>query len=141
MKEKKAARQLTKAETQVMNILWALPEQQGFIQDIIERYQAETKISIHEAPSREGYEFLYWKGSEYQPGDKYTVAEDHVFTAQWKNNAKPGDPDDTDKPDKPDRRVRTGDETNIILWIGIMISAAMLLTVVGLLKRRRDYNE
>ena len=113
----------------------------GSTADIIERYQAETKISIHEAPSREGYEFLYWKGSEYQPGDKYTVTEDHVFTAQWKNNAKPGDPDDTDKPDKPDRRVRTGDETNIILWIGIMISAAMLLTVVGLLKRRRDYNE
>ena len=41
MKEKKAARQLTKAETQVMNILWALPEQQGFIQDIIERYPTE----------------------------------------------------------------------------------------------------
>ena len=36
MKEKK--KQLTKAETQVMNILWSLPEQQGFIQDIIERY-------------------------------------------------------------------------------------------------------
>ena len=35
MKEKK---QLTKAETQVMNILWSLPEQQGFIQDIIDRY-------------------------------------------------------------------------------------------------------
>ena len=36
MKEKK--KQLTKAETQVMNILWSLPEQQGFIQDIIDRY-------------------------------------------------------------------------------------------------------
>lgn len=36
MKEKK--KQLTKAETQVMNILWSLPEQQGFIQDIINRY-------------------------------------------------------------------------------------------------------
>ena len=36
MKEKKkATRQLTKAETQVMNILWSLPEQKGFIQDII----------------------------------------------------------------------------------------------------------
>lgn len=35
---KKKARQLTKAETQVMNILWSLPEQQGFIQDIIDRY-------------------------------------------------------------------------------------------------------
>ena len=36
MKEKK--KQLTKAETQVMNILWSLPEQQGCIQDIIDRY-------------------------------------------------------------------------------------------------------
>lgn len=36
MKEKK--KQLTKGETQVMNILWSLPEQQGFIQDIIDRY-------------------------------------------------------------------------------------------------------
>lgn len=36
MKEKK--KQLTKTETQVMNILWSLPEQQGFIQDIIDRY-------------------------------------------------------------------------------------------------------
>ena len=36
MSEKK--KQLTKAETQVMNILWALPEQQGFIQDIIDQY-------------------------------------------------------------------------------------------------------
>ena len=36
MKEKK--KQLTKAETQVMSILWSLPEQQGFIQDIIDRY-------------------------------------------------------------------------------------------------------
>ena len=36
MKEKK--KQLTKAETQVMNILWSLPEQKGFIQDIIDQY-------------------------------------------------------------------------------------------------------
>ena len=31
-------KQLTKAETQVMNILWSLPGQKGFIQDIIDRY-------------------------------------------------------------------------------------------------------
>ena len=36
MSEKK--KQLTKAETQVMNILWSLPEQQGVIQDIIDQY-------------------------------------------------------------------------------------------------------
>ena len=36
MSDKK--KQLTKAETQVMNILWSLPEQQGVIQDIIDQY-------------------------------------------------------------------------------------------------------
>lgn len=34
----KKKKQLTKAETQVMNILWSLPKQQGFIQDIIDQY-------------------------------------------------------------------------------------------------------
>ena len=38
MSDKKKQSQLTKAETQVMNILWSLPEQQGFIQDIIDQY-------------------------------------------------------------------------------------------------------
>ena len=44
---------------------------------------------------REGYTFTYWKGSEYQPGDKYTVTEDHTFEAQWKENGgtTPGTPD------------------------------------------------
>ena len=36
--KKKETRQLTKAETQVMNVLWGLPEQRGFIQDIIDQY-------------------------------------------------------------------------------------------------------
>ena len=44
---------------------------------------AGEKITIREAPVRSGYKFLYWKGSEYQPGDAYTVTEDHTFTAQW----------------------------------------------------------
>lgn len=41
-------------------------------------------IQVAEAPSRDGYAFLYWRGSEYQPGDSYTVTEDHTFTAVWK---------------------------------------------------------
>ena len=40
-------------------------------------------IMISEAPTREDYRFLYWKGSEYQPGDSYTVTGDHTFVAQW----------------------------------------------------------
>ncbi|MDO5044832.1 MAG: G5 domain-containing protein, partial [Coriobacteriia bacterium] len=46
------------------------------------------------APVREGYTFLYWRGSEYQPGDSYTVpAEGHTFTAEW------GKKDPSPKPD------------------------------------------
>ena len=40
---------------------------------IVESHAKGAVISIHEAPTREGYSFAYWKGSEYQPGDSYTV--------------------------------------------------------------------
>ena len=46
-------------------------------------HAAGEEITIREAPEREGYFFLYWKGSAYRPGDLYTVTEDHTFTAQW----------------------------------------------------------
>ena len=48
-------------------------------------------ITIIEAPTREGYSFDYWKGSEYQPGDQYTVTEAHTFVAQWKPNETPSE--------------------------------------------------
>ncbi|MDO5132697.1 MAG: InlB B-repeat-containing protein, partial [Eubacteriales bacterium] len=56
----------------------------GSTEDIVEQYPVGTVITIHEAPERDGYTFDYWKGSAYQPGDKYTVTGDHVFEAQWK---------------------------------------------------------
>lgn len=53
----------------------------GSKDDIVEKHDKDSWIKIHEAPSREGYKFLYWKGSEYQPNNDYQVVEDHVFTA------------------------------------------------------------
>ncbi|HHU52939.1 MAG TPA: LPXTG cell wall anchor domain-containing protein [Clostridiaceae bacterium] len=42
------------------------------------------EITIEKAPVKDGYEFQYWEGSEYQPGDKYKVpAGGHTFTAVW----------------------------------------------------------
>ena len=38
---------------------------------------------LDEAPKRDGYTFVYWQGSVYQPGDKYTVKGSHTFTAVW----------------------------------------------------------
>ena len=41
------------------------------------------EITIPEKPIKEGYKFLYWKGSKYQPGDKYVVVGNHKFVAEW----------------------------------------------------------
>lgn len=40
-------------------------------------------FTLDEAPKRDGYTFVYWQGSVYQPGDKYTVKGSHTFTAVW----------------------------------------------------------
>ena len=70
----------------------------GSTEDIVEEHPEGSVISIHEAPEREGYTFDYWKGSEYQPGDEYTVTGDHVFEAQWKIVSE--EKDDEEKVDK-----------------------------------------
>ena len=52
-----------------------------------------TTITIKEAPVKDGFKFKYWKGSKYQPGDKYTAVEDHTFKAIWEEDKKPDIPD------------------------------------------------
>ena len=71
----------------------------------------ETEFNVIVAPKREGYTFVCWKGSEYQPGDKYTVAEDHVFTAQWKKNGSDAQ-DGTDDTDANDPSKDTGNDSD-----------------------------
>lgn len=48
-----------------------------------ELHKENDTITIIEAPMREGYQFLYWKGSKYNPGDSYIVKDSHAFVAQW----------------------------------------------------------
>lgn len=111
-------------------------EYNGSTEDIVETYAEGTVISIHAAPVREGYEFVCWKGSEYQPGDRYTVTEDHTFTAQWKKNPAP-DPGKPGTPDKPHKGVRTGDETLIGLYFVLLVTAALLFAVMAMIRKRR----
>ena len=48
-----------------------------------------STITIESAPTREGYKFLYWKGSEYHPGESYIVPDGgHTFVAQWEKDEK-----------------------------------------------------
>ena len=49
--------------------------------------EAGKYFTLPEAPIREGYTFRYWKGSRYNPGDKYKVTgADHTFAAVWEKN-------------------------------------------------------
>ncbi len=92
-------------------------------------------ITIPDAPTREGYNFLYWKGSEYHPGDKYTVEGDHTFTAQWQLVIK-DEPkkDETTKKDK--NTPSTGDEADPMLWMAICMLS--LSGVIFIRKRKKS---
>ncbi|MBR1711050.1 MAG: Cna B-type domain-containing protein [Clostridia bacterium] len=56
---------------------------EGSTEPLLEGHRKGENVLIHRAPVREGYRFLYWKGSEYHPGDEYTVTGDHLFIAEW----------------------------------------------------------
>ena len=111
-------------------------EYNGSTEDIVESYEENAVISIHAAPVREGYRFLYWKGSEYQPGDSYTVTGDHTFTAQWKQLGTPGGSDDPDH-GKSGRGSDTGDDTSIVLYLALLLTSAAILTLI-MFRRRRN---
>ena len=87
----------------------------GSTRNVEERHFYGDKITIIGAPVRTYYEFLYWKGSQYQPGDSYTVKEDHLFVAQWKwkNSAVP----------------LTGDDSRLELWQSVCAMAALGLGI------------
>ncbi|MBQ6454655.1 MAG: InlB B-repeat-containing protein [Eggerthellaceae bacterium] len=86
-------------------------------------------ITIIEAAERAGYTFLYWRGSEYQPGDTYTVTEDHTFTAEWEKNA--------EKPALP----KTGDDRGTTAGLLGGMSLLSLFALVIARHRMRDDEE
>ena len=120
--------------------------------------QAEkgSTITIPAAPTREGYKFTYWKGSEYYPGDSYKVEGDHTFTAQWeKNESSSGDEtsddgkkDDTSESDTTTKdkeestaatdesSPKTGDESHMTLWGSLMAASLPGLFLAFSLRKR-----
>ena len=92
-------------------------------------------ITIHEAPVREGYTFSYWKGSEYKPGDTYTVTGDHTFTAVWTASGKDADSSGTEDSGDGEKngdsgsRPATGDSGHVF-YLMLLIGSAAALTAV-----------
>lgn len=90
-----------------------------------------TEINILEAPKRDGYKFLGWKGTRlisddmlgiipqnyrdsekiYKPGEKYKLNYNTVFLAQWEAQPEPQpEPKPTPTPQEPNKYILTLDE-------------------------------
>jgi len=91
-------------------------------------------VKLPAAPTREGYTFKYWMGSEYAAGADYVVPEGgHEFTAEWEKNDS-GAPSDT-KPAIP----ATGDGSAMLVMVLSVAALGSLLVLAGCATRRRAY--
>ncbi|MBR1506925.1 MAG: InlB B-repeat-containing protein [Eubacterium sp.] len=102
---------------------------------IVIEAEAGTEIIIPLAPTREGYKFKFWKGSEYYPGDKYLVEGDHTFIAEWE-----GVKTDEPKKEEPKKEVKktkvTGDSTNIIILFTLLIIS--FLGIILIIRKKEN---
>ena len=83
-------------------------------------------IKLPAAPTREGYTFKCWKGSEYAAGADYKVEGDHAFTAEWEKDAK------TIVPSTGDSLVGM-----LALLVALVAAAGLCLAFAGVALRRR----
>ncbi|MBQ9042838.1 MAG: hypothetical protein IJ111_08480 [Eggerthellaceae bacterium] len=109
----------------------------------------ESEFAIIDAPTRDGYTFECWEGSEYQPGEQYHADSDHVFTARWKKNDS-GAGDGTASDDNtsggaknaqtkssPSKAPSTGDLLNpVLLLLAVLASGGTV--AVAAKKRKRE---
>ena len=81
------------------------------------------KIVLLPAPTRTGYRFVCWRGSNYMPGDTYKVIGDHVFTAVWEKIEDEKCECKTKKccckrdDCNCSSKIKTGDERNKMAWL------------------------
>ena len=125
----------------------------------IRKYEAglETEFDVIDAPTRDGYTFVCWKGSEYQPGDKYHADSDHVFTAEWKKNdagggndnipGEGGTPGGDDKPSGSPKNDQVGPSASKLPKTGDPLHPTVVLSLllvsigtiaVAIVKKKRE---
>ena len=90
-------------------------------------------FTLPDAPIRAGYQFLYWQGSKYNPGEKYLVTGDHTFTAVWEKEKKeePEMPNADTSMKTPRGSILTPDEITKILTRAKKIAPAIPKAGVG----------
>ena len=96
--------------------------------------EADRNFTIINAPTRDGYEFDYWEGSKYYPGQTYEVKGDHTFTAQWKK--KPAEPE---KKEAKNALPKTGDDNGPLT--GTLLGTTLMSFILLFVARRRMREE
>lgn len=87
-------------------------------------------ITLPQAPSKKGYTFLYWKGSNYKPGDKYKVEKDHTFVAEWKKNEIKINTNNNSKT-KANNSPKTGVNSIAFVSVILILISSLGLFVIG----------
>lgn len=102
--------------------------------------------TIWDAPTRDGYEFVEWKGSTYQPGEAYNEKDENGYyvsdtlVAQWKkveNDTPSDDDDDSEGDDDSSKGVKTGDDNNLKGWIAMLLLATAGAGGAAVYRRKR----
>ncbi|MCR4610938.1 MAG: hypothetical protein K5644_03470, partial [Lachnospiraceae bacterium] len=89
-------------------------------------------ITIPGPPEKAGYEFLYWEGSRYYPGDQYVVHGQHNFKAVWKEAYGSG----SSKYGKGSRLL-TGDNAMSIYSLAAILILAIIVVSVSVVQARK----
>ena len=115
----------------------------GNTDDIVVEANTGDVVTIIDAPTRDGYEFQYWKGSKYYPGDEYKVMGDHTFTAVWAKIDNGGGNDDSDnnkkgKDGKDGDGSSTGDTVDLLGIFGLLAASILGLCALTLYRRREE---
>lgn len=96
-----------------------------------QQFKENEEFKLPVAPKKEGYTFLYWKGSQYQPGQVYVVKEDHAFIAEWKKNeVTPEKKPDQQNTANTKNSPSTGDNTEVMVYTGLSLLGLMSLLLV-----------
>lgn len=94
-------------------------------------------------PSREGYNFKYWKGSTYYAGEEYEVEDNHTLTAEWEEINSSGNNDATNSSGTKGAlaRLLTGDNAPIVLAIVMILAGVVVIVTVLLIRRRKNHKK
>ena len=104
-------------------------------------------IIIPEGPAKKGYKFLYWKGSEYYPGQKYKIDGNHTFVAMYeKLDSSESDDSSHKKDEKTDKsskssqsieKAKTGDENGYLLVEMLILIGISSIGVITIKRRNK----